>query len=227
MSLIKMKLRIITLLSLLPLASAYNRKVFLFPVESDNSYVHLTPKKPLNLQAFTLCMRVSTELSRQREIILFAYETTEGDELNVWQEKDGRLSLYLRSSSDGVLFTLPPLSPLSTQLCVTWDSSTGATAFWVDGRRSMLKIYSRGHSVRSGGTIILGQDPDSYLGKFDIKQSFVGEITDVNMWNYVLSADQITQLYGNQYSPQSGNVLDWNSLQYKVYGNIIELSADV
>ncbi len=76
-----------------------------------------------------------------REIVLFAYRTPEVDELDVWKEKDGRLSLYIQSSEDGVFFHLPPLSIFQPHLCVTWDSATGLTAFWVNGRRSVFQIY--------------------------------------------------------------------------------------
>lgn len=200
--------------------------MWLFPGESDSAFVRLTPKRPLNLQAFTLCMRVATELTGEREIILFAYRTQNYDELNVWREASGRLSLYL-GSSDGALFTLPPLSVLPTHLCVTWDLSTGATAFWVNGRRSMLKIYRRGHHVRPDGAVLIGQDPDTYLGSFDINQSFVGEMTDIHMWNNVLSAGQIKQLYENDHLAPQGNVLDWNDLDYKISGNVVEVSGPV
>uniref|UniRef100_A0A673G6S7 Pentraxin (PTX) domain-containing protein n=1 Tax=Sinocyclocheilus rhinocerous TaxID=307959 RepID=A0A673G6S7_9TELE len=71
-------------------------KVLLFPYETDFSYVQLTPKKPLGLTAFTLCMRVATELQGERQIILFAYRTPDFDELNVWREKNGRVSFYLK-----------------------------------------------------------------------------------------------------------------------------------
>ncbi|XP_053350719.1 pentraxin fusion protein-like [Clarias gariepinus] len=219
-----MKLAIITLLLLLP--PAYNSKKFFFPETSDTSFVRLTPKKPLNLQAFTLCMRISTELDNQRETILFAYRAQYFDELNVWQE-NGKFTLYLRSSSDGALFSLPSLSSVPTHLCVTWNSSTGATAFWMNGNSSVQTIYRQGQSVNPAGAIILGQDPDSYLGDFNIYQSFLGNITDVHMWDSVLSAGQIEQLYKKQNNSLSGNVLDWNSLVYKIYGNVINVSADV
>ncbi|XP_060776846.1 C-reactive protein-like [Neoarius graeffei] len=205
------------------MAKSFSGKMFLFPSESDTAYVRITPKKPLNLQAFMLCMRVATELNSQRETILFAYRTQQVDELNVWQE-NGTLSLYLRSSGDGALFALPPLSAFPTHLCTTWDSSTGATAFWVNGHCSLLKIYRRGHKVVSGGAIILGQDPDSYVGKFDIKQSSVGEISDIQMWDSVLSAGQIELLYNKQNEAPIGNVLDWNSLQYQIFGNVVQVS---
>ncbi|MCI4374901.1 hypothetical protein PGIGA_G00011770 [Pangasianodon gigas] len=217
-----MKMVTMGLLLLLSLASCSDSKVFLFPVESSSAYVYLIPKKPLNLQAFTLCMRVATEIWGNRETILFAYRTQDADELNVWREKDGRLSLYLRSSKRGALFALPMLSTLSTHLCVTWESSTGTTTFWVDGHRSLPKIYGRGHYVHPNGAVIIGQDPDSYLGGFSKSQSFVGEITDLHMWDTVLRAGQIKKLYEKQYDAPTGNVLNWNSLQYRVYGNVVE-----
>ncbi|KAI5621028.1 hypothetical protein C0J50_19389, partial [Silurus asotus] len=199
-------------------------KVFLFPEESDTAYVRITPKKPLNLQAFTLCMHIATELKGRREIILFAYRTQDYDELNVWREKDGRLSLYLRSSKDGARFDLLPLNEFPTHLCVTWQSITGATSFWVNGLRSMVKIYRRGHRVNPNGAVILGQDPDSFLGRFDKDQSFKGEISDVHMWDSVLSASQILELNKNSSEAQGGNVIDWNSDQFQTFNNVVVLT---
>ncbi|CAM4723947.1 unnamed protein product [Leuciscus chuanchicus] len=195
-------------------------KVLLFPTETDSSFVKLTPEKPLSLSAFTLCMRVATELQGEREIILFAYRTPGYDALNVWREKDGRLSFYL--SGGGALFRVPPLSILQTHLCVTWDSTTGLAAFWVDGQRSVFQLYRKGHLVRPGGTVLLGQDPDSDVGSFDAEQSFVGEITDVCMWDHVLPSSQIKALHLNQeWFPTKGNVIDWNTIQYETRGNVL------
>ncbi|XP_073686596.1 C-reactive protein-like [Garra rufa] len=213
-----------SLLFLKPVASyeGLGGKMLVFPSKSHNSYVKLTPEKPLSLSAFTLCMRVTADLRDRRDIIMFAYRTHDTDELNVWKEKDGRWSLYFQSSGDGVLFRLPPLSPYRSHLCVTWTSATGLTAVWVDGRRSSVQVYKAGHRVRAGGAVVLGQDPDSYLGDFETEQSFVGEIKDVYMWNYVLSDGQIRAVYTNQkaYMPK-GNVFDWNTIKYYTHGNVV------
>uniref|UniRef100_A0A8C1ZW67 Pentraxin (PTX) domain-containing protein n=1 Tax=Cyprinus carpio TaxID=7962 RepID=A0A8C1ZW67_CYPCA len=109
--------------------------------------------------------------------ILFAYRTQNYDELNVWRELDGRLSFYL--SGSGALFYLPPLSTFGTHLCITWDSVTGLSAFWVDGRQSSYQLYKKGHSIRPGGTVLL------------IKVS------------------------------PAGNVFDWNTIKYKINGNVL------
>ncbi|KAL6488227.1 hypothetical protein MHYP_G00019680 [Metynnis hypsauchen] len=49
---------------------------------------------------------------------------------------------------------------------------------------------TKNHTVQCGGAVILGPDPDCFTGKLE-DQSFVGEISDVNMWDYVLTGDQI------------------------------------
>uniref|UniRef100_A0A8P4GRE4 Pentraxin family member n=1 Tax=Dicentrarchus labrax TaxID=13489 RepID=A0A8P4GRE4_DICLA len=190
----------------------------------STSYVEMTPLKPLNLSAFTLCMRVATELSGEREIILFAYRTQHYDELNVWRELDGRLSFYL--SGHCVLFKTPELGPMETHLCFTWDSSSGAAAVFVDGRKSLTKIYRKGHVIRSGGKVILGQDPDAYLGNFEAKQSFVGEIGDVNMWDTVLSDSTIRDMFNGK-KVERGNVFDWESTQLRTNGDVVVVNREL
>uniref|UniRef100_A0AAQ5Z477 Pentraxin family member n=1 Tax=Amphiprion ocellaris TaxID=80972 RepID=A0AAQ5Z477_AMPOC len=192
-------------------------KTLVFPSETSDSYVEMVPLKPLQLKAFTLCMRLATELKGEREVILFAYRTGDYDELNVWRELDGRLSFYL--SGDGVFFQVPELGALKTHLCVTWDSSSGAATVFMDGRKSLTKIYKKGHTIRAGGKVLLGQDPDSYLGDYDAKQSFVGEVCDVNMWDSVLPDRTIKDLVSGK-RVQRGNVFDWETIQLKISGTV-------
>nr|AAI54042.1 Si:ch211-234p6.12 protein [Danio rerio] len=196
-------------------------KTLFFPTNTDSSYVQIDPEKPLSLSAFTLCMRVRLELLVDREVILFAYRTSEVDELNVWREKDGRVGLVIQSDKDAAMVHLSPRSTFQTHLCITWDSATGLTGFWEDGRRSVYQMYRKGYSIRPGGTVLLGQDPDSFVGSFDAAQSFVGEITDVQMWDYVLPSTQIKAVYSNQDDRVKGNVFDWNTIKYDVTGNVL------
>ncbi|XP_003442532.1 pentraxin fusion protein-like [Oreochromis niloticus] len=199
------------------LAGSVPIKTLVFPTESCTSYVEMIPQKPMNLTAFTLCMRVATELSGQREIILFAYRTGNYDELNVWRELDGRLSFYM--AGNPVLFKVPELRALQTHLCVTWDSTSGLAALFLDGKRSLSKIYRKGHTVSPGGRVILGQDPDIYLGDFDKHQNFVGEICDVNIWDVVLPDSVIQGMFAGQREPR-GNVFDWESTELRINGDV-------
>lgn len=134
-----------------------------------------------------------------------------------------RLSFYL--SGEGVLFQVPALGPMETHLCFTWDSASGAAAVFVDGKKSVTKIYKKGHGIREGGKVILGQDPDSFLGDFDAKQSFVGEVSDVNLWDYVLPDSTIQDMASDRRVPR-GNVFDWETTQLKVHGDVDVIAHD-
>ncbi|KAI9536619.1 hypothetical protein NQZ68_031693 [Dissostichus eleginoides] len=181
------------------------------------------PPKEMGLRAFTLCMRVATELPEDRQIILFAYRTADYDELNVWRESDGRVSFYM--SGDGIFFHLPHITTFRTSLCLTWDSRTGLSAFWVDGKRSTYQVYKPGHSIRPKGSILLGQDPDKHLGGLEAGQSFVGEMTDLNMWDFVLSRSMIQAWHYGHRVPK-GNVFDWGTMEYELNGNVMVVDDD-
>ncbi|KAF7198869.1 transcript variant X1 [Nothobranchius furzeri] len=203
------------------LAGSMAIKSLISPQATHFSYVEVTLQKPLSLMAFTLCMRVATELRGEREIILFAYRIPSHDELNVWRELDGRFSIYI--GGEGVHFHIPELSSMQTQLCVTWDSSSGAAAFFINDKKSLTKIFKRGHIIRSEGRIVLGQDPDAFLGGFDVKQSFVGEILDVNLWDYVLSDTEVQDTFVRK----RGNVIDWETTQLNINGEVVVVDVQL
>ena len=90
----------------------------------------------------------------------------------------------------------------------------------MDGKKSLSKIYKKGHKVQPGGRVIIGQDPDSYVGSFDAKQSFVGEMGDINMWDYVLCPDTIKALYAGR-NVERGNIFDWDTTVLKTTGRVM------
>ncbi|KAG2460392.1 pentraxin fusion protein-like [Polypterus senegalus] len=193
------------------------KKSLIFPEETNSSYVILHPVKPMNLTAFTLCMRLASELPNKRDTILFSYYMA-GDALNLWSEP-GVFTLYLLNSTPAS-FRFPQLSTFWTNLCVTWKSSSGLTTFWVNGRRSVRKVYRQGHHIQKGGSVILGQDQDRWGSSFDSTQSFTGEITNVHLWDYALSSDEILSA-SEGYTEPEGNVIDWNSVEYEAKGNVL------
>ncbi|XP_016528896.1 C-reactive protein-like [Poecilia formosa] len=84
----------------------------------------------------------------------------------------------------------------------------------------MENLQSGGSSQINQPLVVLGQEQDSYGGKFDIKQSFVGMMTDVHMWDYVLSSCEIQNYVDNlNFSP--GNVLNWKALMFEITGRVL------
>ena len=76
-----------------------------------------------------------------------------------------------------------------------------------------------GHVIKNNGTVILGQKQDHYGGEFNRRRSFIGEMYGVNMWNKVLSAEEISRM-SNNCSDGIGNYLMWSDFVTGLHGDV-------
>ncbi|KAK2084499.1 hypothetical protein P7K49_037532 [Saguinus oedipus] len=191
-------------------------KAFVFPKESDNSYVSLKAQSTKPLKAFTVCLHVYTELSLTRGYSIFSYATKkQSNEILIFWSKDRGYTLTVGGPE--VLFETSEVTA-PVHICTSWESASGIVEFWLDGKPRVRKSLQKGYTVGTEASIILGQEQDSFGGGFETNQSLVGDIGDVNMWDFVLSPDQINTVYaGGIFSP---NVLDWRALKYEVHGEV-------
>lgn len=90
---------------------------------------------------------------------------------------------------------------------------------WINGNPSARKVGYK-ENLTGKLSIILGQEQDSVGGKFDAKQSFVGMLNDVHMWDYVLSACEL-QRFASDLNFTPGNVLNWRGLEFRVIGDVV------
>ncbi|XP_057626932.1 C-reactive protein isoform X1 [Chionomys nivalis] len=194
-----------------------SKTAFVFPKESASSYVSLDAQSKKPLTAFTVCLHIYTDLHTTRSFSIFSYATkkTSNDILIFWNKDKG---FTFGVGGPEIVFKASEIPEAPTHICASWESATGLVEFWVDGKPKVRKSLQKGYTVASDASIILGQEQDSYGGSFDINQSFVGEIGDVNMWDTVLSPEQINTVYvGGTLSP---NVLNWQTLKYAVQGDV-------
>ncbi|KAL9972259.1 hypothetical protein ACROYT_G018536 [Oculina patagonica] len=106
-------------------------------------------------------------------------------------------------------------------ICFTWSSANGDYKFYKDG---MLvgsgSGLNKGGKISSGGTTVIGQDQDSLGGGFVAQQSFVGEVTEVNVWNSVLSESDIVAQSRNCHVTH-GSVNWWSQFKDSVHGGVV------
>nr|XP_031291860.1 LOW QUALITY PROTEIN: C-reactive protein-like [Camelus dromedarius] len=179
-------------------------KAFVFPKESNNSFVTLTAQLTKPLKAFTVCLHVYTDLTHNYSLFSYATHTHKYSEILLFKIK---MSMYRVSVGGAPVFFKPPeSSPAPMHFCVIWESASGITELWVDGKPMVRRSMKRGYSLGTEASIMLGQEQDEFAGGFDKSQSLVGDIGDVNMWEYVLSPEEIGTVYaGGTFSP---NVLN-------------------
>ncbi|XP_032900669.1 C-reactive protein-like, partial [Amblyraja radiata] len=193
------------------------QKSVIFPTKTATSFVKLNAADFSDLTAFTVCLRAASE--ENHDYALFSYATKKShNELLIWQKSNAQLDLYLGSVITG--FSLPKMDAWLRHICMSWESQNGEITAWVNGRRSLTNVSSKGGVVKNGGQFILGQEQDTVGGKFDIEQSFVGEITDVNMWDRALKPYEIKFISQGCYNI-GGNLIDCGSTIFTTEGNVI------
>ncbi|XP_037332869.2 neuronal pentraxin-2-like [Pungitius pungitius] len=103
-------------------------------------------------------------------------------------------------------------------ICVSWSQKGGVWQAYQGGKlRGEGHGLATGHHIRPGGVLILGQEQDSVGGGFDSSQALVGELSQVGLWNRVLSASQVTSLSRcGRVTP--GSVAPWTEKGVEVHG---------
>ena len=97
------------------------------------------------------------------------------------------------------------------QICVSWENTAGSWKFYKDGDvKAQGAALKTGHVIKSGGSLLLGVEQDSLGGDFEPVESFKGMLTNINVWDHVLSAEKIHSLSKSCRSGE-GNVLKWST----------------
>ncbi|XP_041130603.1 carbonic anhydrase 6 isoform X3 [Polyodon spathula] len=187
---------------------------FHFTEKSFRSYaqVHLT--HIMELRSFTACMHVKTGTTGVHTIL--SYSGFQNDnELVI--STGAEVGLWI-----GGHFVNFPLNHRSQEVlhyCITWSSHSGAAKLWVNGVVGEEKHVRRGYVLRAGGIFILGKDQNGTLGISE-SDSFVGHMSDVNIWDYILSSSEIRQLMRCSNVRSKGNVVGWGIHTVDLFGGV-------
>ena len=73
--------------------------------------------------------------------------------------------------------------------------------------------------IRPGGALVLGQEQDSVGGRFDARQSFIGELTDVNIWDHVIIEQEIKRM-SKSCLTGVGNLFQWPDFKAHIKGSV-------
>ncbi|XP_078095837.1 carbonic anhydrase 6 [Mustelus asterias] len=190
-----------------------SQPAFHFSEESLSSYVEVQTLRDMNLSSFTICMWIRTRDYQPR--ILLSYATQDSDnELVISMGHDWGLWI-------GGRFVNMPLhfSPGEwVHFCVTWRSQTGAAEMWNNGLSGRVKFILQGYVLKAGGTLLLGKDQDGIEGV--LSDAFIGDISTLNIWDYVLSPLEIRNLMECRYRWKKGNVVAWGKSSVALFGGV-------
>ncbi|KAK0133539.1 Serum amyloid P-component [Merluccius polli] len=192
-------------------------KMLSFPQESSTHHVKLNITKD-EFKAITVCLRYFTDLSRDFSLFSLATPYYTNDLLIYKMAAADEMSISVRNQ-DKMFYGQNYKLNTWQSVCTSWEAKTGLVQHWMDGRPTAKK-YISSENIKGKTYIVLGQDQDSYGGRFHLYQSFVGMMADVHMWDFVLAPCQVQYFMDNLvFTP--GNVINWKALQYNVKGKVL------
>ncbi|XP_028566405.2 mucosal pentraxin-like [Podarcis muralis] len=218
---LKMDSRWVCLLILAGLSEAagqedLTRKVFVFRTEPSEAYIILKPLPKEPLQNLTVCLRSYTDLTRPYGLFSYATES-EDNEILIFKPKRGEYRVYI--GGEYLSFKVPEDTLDWEHVCFGWESATGIAEFWMNGKPWPRKGLRKGYVVGSGAFILLGQEQDRFGGTYDSYNSFSGELTDVYMWDFLLSPHKMRSAYQDLQLPRCA--LGWKNLHYEIKGDVV------
>uniref|UniRef100_A0A3P8VJ01 Pentraxin family member n=1 Tax=Cynoglossus semilaevis TaxID=244447 RepID=A0A3P8VJ01_CYNSE len=193
-------------------------KMFTFPIASNRAYVKLITGTQ-EFKAVTICHRSFTDLRRDHALFSMATPSHYNSFLLFWDNTNKELEPHVmdkKAEYAGLDYKMN----MWHSICTTWDSTSGIVQIWFNGWPSIRKYSVTGQIQSSSFVIILGQEQDSHGGGFDQSQSFVGMMTDVHMWNYVLSGCEIRN-YSDERNFTPGNVISWKALEFEIVDKVL------
>ncbi|KAG9480849.1 jeltraxin-like [Eleutherodactylus coqui] len=192
------------------------QNILLFPKESVTDYVILKPTVEQALKQLTVCLRSYTDLHREHSLFSLATPGSDNAFL-IFLQPPKSCNVYI--NQEEFIFEVDPEVLDWKQTCVAWDSETGLLQLWINGRRYPRRVTTSRSPIGPQMSLILGQEQDSFGGKFEAGQSFVGEMSDVNMWDHVL----FTKTISNSYLYESGNIFSWTNGTKEIRGGVMAL----
>jgi hypothetical protein len=183
----------------------------------NNAYLYVNDSGDIvgGLTAMTIEVEFSSSQT-EADVPLLNYNVAGTDEIEVALNHDGNSTeLYLEIG--GEAYSVPGydaaqlLDGGNHQVSLTWDATAGDWEFYVDGNLAASGSgIAVGHTLPSGGQIVLGQDQDAQGGGFQTDQVVEGTYYDVRIFDDVRTATEISDnAFTEVSSSEPGLVANW------------------
>ncbi|KAI0227208.1 hypothetical protein LSAT2_022348 [Lamellibrachia satsuma] len=108
-------------------------------------------------------------------------------------------------------------------LCVTWQGAGGEWSLYINGSK-VIEGAALGNDtiIEGGGYLVIGQYQDWLGGGFNSRESFVGEMSQLNVYDEVLLPSVVAEL-ANKTScnmASAGNVVAWTDMLDHTLGDV-------
>ncbi|XP_047126957.1 sushi, von Willebrand factor type A, EGF and pentraxin domain-containing protein 1 isoform X1 [Hydra vulgaris] len=113
-------------------------------------------------------------------------------------------------------------------IVVTWSSSSGLLTSYKDGvlqKRGSIPI-EQGKKIPKGGIFIIGEEQDEFGAGFTPAESFYGDLSQLNVWDYQLEEKEVYNMATKCFHA-IGNVIAWSDFNSQSHGAVVKTSPSL
>lgn len=191
-----------------------------FPEKNTGGYALARLTHPMDLDSFTVCMHVLPQIEGIHTIVSYSSNGKDNElMITLGEDRDAKeVGVWIGNEFINLPHNFRPHD--WANYCVTWSSQSGGLDLWINGMVGEQRHLRSGYTINPGGIFILGKDQEGLLG-ISNEDGFVGKMTDVNVWDYVLTmADIRDQMSCERNSTTVGNVFSWGTNKLSLYGGV-------
>ncbi|XP_003476359.2 pentraxin-related protein PTX3 [Cavia porcellus] len=192
----------------------------LFPMRSKKIFGSVHPVRPMKLESFSACIWVKATDTLNKTIV-FSYGTKRNPyEIQLYLSYQSIVFVVGGEENKLVADTVISLGKW-THLCSTWNSEKGRTSLWAHSELVATAVdMATNHVVPEGGILQIGQEKNGCCvgGGFDETLAFSGRLTGFNIWDHVLSREEIKETGGAESCHIRGNVVGWGVTEIQPHG---------
>ncbi|XP_078075307.1 adhesion G protein-coupled receptor D2 [Mustelus asterias] len=205
-------------------AGTFGSHILTFSGRTDTKYAKLLKQFP-QLQSVTICAQVQFDSTYMGVSTVFSYSIS-----SFINEFQLRANIVRGQHIQLALLVHGVHSPYSQavenngkwhHLCVSWTRHGGGWAIAADGSviSSGEQLYIS-EDIGAGGVFIVGQEQDTFGGSFRKDESFVGNITQLHIWDRVLNASEIQALAEKCFIIPLGLFFQWNISIFEIESTV-------
>lgn len=189
-----------------------------FPMRTNYMYGRVKKTLMQEIFAFTLCLWIKPGMGPGLGTPFSYSAPGQSNEIVLIEWGNNPIELLIDDQS--VTLPLSLTDGKWHHVCVAWSTRDGHWEAYQDGvQRGSGVNLSSWHSIKPGGVFILGQEQDTLGGRFDATQSFMGEMSEVQLWSHVLSFSDIHSL-ASCGSHLQGDVFAWTEAEVELHGGV-------
>uniref|UniRef100_U3IA68 Pentraxin-related protein PTX3 n=1 Tax=Anas platyrhynchos platyrhynchos TaxID=8840 RepID=U3IA68_ANAPP len=192
----------------------------LFPMRSKKIFGSVHPTAEMTLRSFTACIWIKVTEVLDKTIV-FSYGTKKNPyEIQLYLSRESAV-LAVGSDQHKLVVKNVIVPGKWIHLCGAWSSDNGTVSLWVNGELAGTAAgVADAHTVPDGGILQIGQEKNGCCvgGGFDEALAFSGKLTGFNLWDRVLSTEEIAAQSGEDACSIRGNIIGWGVTEVLPYG---------